>query len=54
MSSRPATPTNSSPRMVRRRWPSCATVMREGPVTLVTAARDLDGSHVAVLAGLLS
>lgn len=25
-----------------------------GPVTLVTAARDLDGSHVAVLARLLS
>lgn len=29
-------------------------VMREGPVTLVTAARDLDGSHVAVLARMLS
>ena len=29
-------------------------VMREGPVTLVTAVRDLDGSHAAVLAGLLS
>jgi uncharacterized protein YeaO (DUF488 family) len=28
--------------------------MRGGPVTLVTAARDLDGSHVAVLARLLS
>ena len=28
--------------------------MREGPVTLVTATRDLDGSHVTVLAGLLS
>ena len=27
---------------------------RAGPVTLVTAARDLDGSHVAVLRGLLS
>jgi uncharacterized protein YeaO (DUF488 family) len=27
---------------------------RNGPVTLVTAARDLDGSHVAVLADLLS
>jgi uncharacterized protein YeaO (DUF488 family) len=29
-------------------------VLRDGPVTLVTAARDLDGSHVAVLARLLS
>ena len=29
-------------------------VVRAGPVTLVTAARDLDGSHVAVLARLLS
>ena len=29
-------------------------VTREGPVTLVTAPRDLDGSHVAVLRGLLS
>jgi uncharacterized protein YeaO (DUF488 family) len=29
-------------------------VVRTGPVTLVTAARDLDGSHVAVLARLLS
>jgi uncharacterized protein YeaO (DUF488 family) len=29
-------------------------VLRAGPVTLVTAARDLDGSHVAVLADLLS
>ena len=29
-------------------------VMREGPVTLVTATRDLDGSHAAVLKGLLS
>ena len=29
-------------------------VLRAGPVTLVTAARDLDGSHVAVLARLLS
>ena len=29
-------------------------VLKGGPVTLVTAARDLDGSHVAVLAGLLS
>jgi uncharacterized protein YeaO (DUF488 family) len=29
-------------------------VLRGGPVTLVTAARDLDGSHVAVLARLLS
>ena len=29
-------------------------VMRAGPVTLVTAARDLDGSHVAVLLRLLS
>ena len=28
--------------------------LRDGPVTLVTAARDLDGSHVAVLARLLS
>jgi hypothetical protein len=28
--------------------------MRGGPVTLVTAARDLDASHVAVLAQLLS
>jgi uncharacterized protein YeaO (DUF488 family) len=27
-------------------------VMRAGPVTLVTAARDLEGSHVAVLAEL--
>ena len=29
-------------------------VLRNGPVTLVTATRDLDGSHVAVLAELLS
>jgi uncharacterized protein YeaO (DUF488 family) len=29
-------------------------VLRAGPVTLVTAARDLDGSHVGVLARLLS
>jgi uncharacterized protein YeaO (DUF488 family) len=29
-------------------------MLRGGPVTLVTAARDLDGSHVAVLARLLS
>jgi uncharacterized protein YeaO (DUF488 family) len=29
-------------------------LLRESPVTLVTAARDLDGSHVAVLAKLLS
>jgi uncharacterized protein YeaO (DUF488 family) len=29
-------------------------MVRGGPVTLVTAARDLDGSHVAVLADLLS
>jgi len=29
-------------------------VLRAGPVTLVTAARDLDGSHVAVLARLLA
>jgi uncharacterized protein YeaO (DUF488 family) len=29
-------------------------VLRGGAVTLVTAARDLDGSHVAVLARLLS
>jgi uncharacterized protein YeaO (DUF488 family) len=29
-------------------------VLRGGPVTLVTATRDLDGSHVAVLARLLS
>jgi uncharacterized protein YeaO (DUF488 family) len=29
-------------------------IVRGGRVTLVTAARDLDGSHVAVLAGLLS
>lgn len=28
--------------------------LRSGPVTLVTAARDLDNSHVAVLARLLS
>ena len=28
--------------------------VRAGPVTLVTAARDLDGSHVAVLAELLT
>ena len=28
--------------------------LRGGPVTLVTATRDLDGSHVAVLARLLS
>lgn len=28
-------------------------VVRAGPVTLVTAARDLGGSHVAVLAELL-
>jgi uncharacterized protein YeaO (DUF488 family) len=29
-------------------------VMRDGPVTLLTATRDLDGSHAAVLARLLS
>jgi hypothetical protein len=29
-------------------------VVGAGPVTLVTAARDLEGSHVAVLARLLS
>jgi hypothetical protein len=29
-------------------------VLRGGLVTLVIAARDLDGSHVAVLARLLS
>jgi uncharacterized protein YeaO (DUF488 family) len=29
-------------------------MVRDGPVTLVTAARDLDASHVAVLARLLS
>ena len=29
-------------------------LLRSGPVTLVTAARDLDGSHVAVLVRLLS
>jgi uncharacterized protein YeaO (DUF488 family) len=29
-------------------------MVRDGPVTLVTAARDLDGSHVAVLVRLLS
>ena len=29
-------------------------MLREGSITLVTAARDLDGSHVAVLAKLLS
>jgi uncharacterized protein YeaO (DUF488 family) len=29
-------------------------MVREGPVTLVTAARDLDRSHVAVLTDLLS
>jgi uncharacterized protein YeaO (DUF488 family) len=29
-------------------------VLRGGPVTLVTATRDLDGSHAAVLARLLS
>jgi uncharacterized protein YeaO (DUF488 family) len=29
-------------------------LLRGGPVTLVTAARDLDGSHVAVLARLLA
>jgi uncharacterized protein YeaO (DUF488 family) len=29
-------------------------VMRGGPVTLVTAVRDLDGSHAAVLGRLLS
>jgi hypothetical protein len=28
--------------------------VRAGPATLVTAARDLDGSHVGVLARLLS
>jgi uncharacterized protein YeaO (DUF488 family) len=28
--------------------------LRGGPITLVTAARDLDASHVAVLARLLS
>jgi uncharacterized protein YeaO (DUF488 family) len=29
-------------------------MLRGGPVTLVTAARDLDGSHVAVLTRLLA
>jgi uncharacterized protein YeaO (DUF488 family) len=29
-------------------------ILRSGPVTLVTATRDPDGSHVAVLARLLS
>jgi uncharacterized protein YeaO (DUF488 family) len=29
-------------------------VLRGGPVTLVTAARHVDGRHVAVLARLLS
>ncbi len=29
-------------------------LLRDGPVTLVTSARDLDGSHVAVLSRLLS
>jgi uncharacterized protein YeaO (DUF488 family) len=29
-------------------------VLRDGPVTLVTATRDLGGSHLAVLAELLS
>jgi uncharacterized protein YeaO (DUF488 family) len=29
-------------------------MVRDGPVTLVTAARDVDGSHVAVLVRLLS
>jgi uncharacterized protein YeaO (DUF488 family) len=29
-------------------------VLRAGPVTLVTATRDLEGSHAAVLARLLS
>lgn len=29
-------------------------MVRDGPVTLVTAARDLDASHVAVLAAMLS
>jgi uncharacterized protein YeaO (DUF488 family) len=29
-------------------------LLRDGPVTLVTAVRDLDGSHAAVLAHLLS
>jgi uncharacterized protein YeaO (DUF488 family) len=29
-------------------------MVRVGPVTLVTATRDLDGSHVAILARLLS
>jgi hypothetical protein len=29
-------------------------MLRGGPVTLVTAARDLAGSHVAVLVRLLS
>jgi uncharacterized protein YeaO (DUF488 family) len=29
-------------------------MVRDGPVTLVTATRDLDGSHVAVLARLLA
>jgi len=29
-------------------------ILRSGPVTLVTATRDLDGSNVAVLARLLS
>jgi len=28
--------------------------VREGPVTLLTATRDLDGSHVAVLVNLLA
>jgi uncharacterized protein YeaO (DUF488 family) len=29
-------------------------VLRDGPVTLVTAVRDLDGSHLVVLTELLS
>jgi uncharacterized protein YeaO (DUF488 family) len=29
-------------------------LLRDGPVTLVTSTRDLDGSHVAVLLRLLS
>jgi hypothetical protein len=40
----------------RSRIGGCALkqVLRGGLVTLVTAARDLDGSYVAVLARLLS
>jgi uncharacterized protein YeaO (DUF488 family) len=40
---------NVAPSTELRKWYS-----HDGPVTLVTAARDLDGSHLAVLARMLS